>query len=181
MSRLFILSRAAGYKRRLLLAASFLLLAGTAVGLPAAKAADSTKEALIHKVEVDSMRNTVFTPDSPLLDSMLAPAKAANPNVSATTWAAVRTDTASAITSTLFGPDSAVSMAMEQSLNQLSTQELQHLDVLLTDPVLVKFQHTMASPDTQRALMQGMAASTLKMQSAMNDVLQRHGLKVPSP
>ena len=70
---------------------------------------------------------------------------------------------------------------MEQSLNQLSVQELQHLDTLLTDPVLVKFQHTMASPQTQRALMQGMAASTLKMQAAMNGVLQRHGLKLPSP
>ncbi|GFZ89755.1 hypothetical protein [Dyella caseinilytica] len=181
MQRLFIHSNAAGSKRRLLLGASFLLLAGAAIGLPVANAADATKDALIHKVEVDSMRNTVFTPDSPLLDSMLAPAKAANPNVSADNWAAVRADTASAITSTLFGPDSAVSTVMEQSLSQLSTQELQHLDVLLTDPVLIKFQHTMASPETQRALMQGMAASTLKMQGAMNDVLLRHGLKVPSP
>jgi hypothetical protein len=181
MQRSLFLSMAAGSKRRLLLSTSFLLLAGIAFGLPAANAADSAKDALIHKVEVDSMRNTVFTPDSPLLDSMLAPAKAANPNASANTWAAVRTDTASAITSTLFGPDSAVSTVMEQSLNQLSVQELQHLDTLLTDPVLMKFQRTMASPETQRALMQGMAASTLKMQAAMNDVLKRHGLNVPSP
>lgn len=181
MQRLFIQSSTAGSKRRLQLTVSFLLLASATLGMPAANAADATKDALIHKVEVDSMRNTVFTPDSPLLDSMLAPAKAANPKASAETWSAVRTDTASAITSTLFGPDSAVSTAMEQSLNQLSTQELQHLDTLLTDPVLVKFQRTMASPETQRALMQGMAASTVKMQAAMNDVLQRHGLKVPSP
>jgi hypothetical protein len=176
MQRSFIQSKAAG-SGRYLLGLSFLLM----TSLPVAHAADTTKDALIRKVEVDSMRNTVFTPDSPLLDSLLAPAKAANPTASADTWTAVRTDTASAITSTMFGPDSAVSQAMAQSLNQLSVAELQHLDTLLTDPVLVKFQRTMASPDTQRALMQGMAASTLKMQAAMNDVLQRHGLKVPSP
>jgi hypothetical protein len=180
MQRLAKPQAAPGSKRRLL-KASMLLIAGAVLAAPIANAADTAKDALIHKVEVDSMRNTVFTPDSPLLDSMLGPAKAANPNASEQTWNAVRTDSATAITTTLFGPDSAVSTAMEQSLNQLSVQELQHLDTLLTDPVLVKFQHTMASPQTQRALMQGMAASTLKMQAAMNGVLQRHGLKLPSP
>ena len=165
--------------RRRLLRASFTLIAGFALCSSAASAADTTKDALIRKVEFDSMRNTVFTPDSPLLDSMLAPAKAANPDVPANTWEAVRSDTASAITSILFGPGSGINTAMEQSLNQLSMQELQHLDTLLTDPVLIKFQHTMASPDTQRAMMQGLAASTMKMQSALDAVLQRHGLKVP--
>jgi hypothetical protein len=164
-----------------LLTARLLLAAGAVLGAAVTNAADAAKDTLIRKVEVDSMRNTVFTPDSPLLDSLLSSAKAANPDASEATWAAVRTDTAAAISSTLFGPDSAISAAMGQSLNQLSVQELQHLDTLLTDPVLIKFQHTMASPDTQRALIQGMAASTLKMQAAMNDVLQRHGLKVPSP
>jgi hypothetical protein len=168
-------------QRRWLLKASFVLLAGATACSFAASAADAAKEALIHKVAVDSMRNTVFTPDSPLLDNMLAPAKAANPNVPANTWTAVRTDTASAMTDVLFGPGSGISAAMEQSLSQLSVQELQHLDALLTDPVLIKYQHTMASPDTQRAMMQGMAASALKMQAALNDVLKRHGLKAPSP
>jgi hypothetical protein len=165
--------------RRWLLKASFLLLAGTLLGSSVAIAADTGKDALIRKVEFDSMRNTVFTPDSPLLDTMLAPARSANPNVAANTWEGVRADTASAITSILFGPGSGINAAMEQSLNQLSVQELQHLDTLLTDPVLIKFQHTMASPDTQRAMMQGLAASSMKMQSALDDVLKRHGLKVP--
>ncbi|MBE1162215.1 hypothetical protein [Dyella acidiphila] len=155
------------------------LLAGALLAASGVHAADPAKAALIHKVEIDSMKNTVFTPDSPLLDSMLGPAKAANPDASPQTWTAVRADTASAITATLFGPGSPVDAAMEQSLDQLSTPELQHLDALLTDPVLMKFQHTMASPDTQRALLQGMAASTLKMQAAMNAVLQRHSLKLP--
>jgi hypothetical protein len=159
----------------------FMLIAGTMLYTSAAVAGDATKDALIHKVTVDSMRNTVFTPDSPLLDTLLAPAKAANPGVSADTWAVVQADTASAVSAALFGPDSGISTAMEQSLNQLSVQELQHLDALLTDPVLVKFQRTMASPETQRAMMQGMAASTMKMQAALDDVLKRHGLKVPSP
>jgi hypothetical protein len=168
-------------RRRVLPGAFFVLIAGTALYSTAVIAADATKDALIHKVEVDSMRNTVFTPDSPLLDTMLAPAKAANPDASADTWTVVRADTASAVSTTLFGPGSGISAAMEQSLNQLSVQELQHLDTLLTDPVLVKFQRTMASPQTQRAMMQGMAASTMKMQAALDDVLKRHGLKVPSP
>jgi len=167
--------------RRQLLKASFMLLAGAASLSFAASAADTSKQALIQKVTIDSMRNTVFTPDSPLLDNMLAPAKTANPNVPAVTWTAVRTETAAAMTEVLFGPDSSINAAMEQSLSQLSVQELQHLDALLTDPVLIKFQHTMASPDTQRAMMQGMASSAEKMQAAMNDVLKRHGLKVPSP
>jgi hypothetical protein len=164
-----------------LLKRSWVLVAGAVLCSHVASAADTTKDALIHKVEVDSMKNTVFTPDSPLLDSMLAPAKEANPDVPAGTWNEVRADTASAVTAVLFGPGSGISAAMEQSLNQLSVQELQHLDALLTDPVLIKFQHTMASPDTQRAMMQGLTSSTLKMQAALNDVLRRHGLKVPSP
>jgi hypothetical protein len=165
--------------RRPVLQATFMLIAGVMLCSSVAMAADTTRDALIRKVEFDSMRNTVFTPDSPLLDSMLAPAKEANPDVPASTWEAVRADTASAITSILFGPGSGINTAMEQSLNQLSMQELQHLDTLLTDPVLIKFQHTMASPDTQRAMMQGLSASTTKMQSALDAVLQRHGLKVP--
>jgi hypothetical protein len=166
---------------RRLLKTSFVLIAGALLWSATATSADTAKDALIHKVEVDSMKNTVFTPDSPMLDSLLAPAKEANPNVSAATWTAVRTDTASAISTVMFGPGSGISAAMEQSLNQLSVQELQHLDALLTDPVLIKFQQTMASPNTQRAMMQGLASSTLKMQAALNEVLQRHGLKVPSP
>lgn len=181
MPRSIIQRTVSAANRRLLLKASFALIASTALFASVAIAADDAKAALIHKVAIDSMKNTVFTPDSPLLDSMLAPAKAANPNVAAATWTAVRTDTASALTDVLFGPGSGVSTAMEQSLNQLSVQELQHLDALLTDPVLVKFQHAMASPDTQRAMMQGMAASAAKMQSALDDVLKRHGLKVPTP
>jgi hypothetical protein len=167
--------------RRLLPGVFLTLMAGTALYSSAIIAADASKEALIQKVEVDSMRNTVFTPDSPLLETMLAPAKAANPNVSAATWTVVRADTASAASSALFGPGSGVSTAMEQSLSQLSVQELQHLDALLTDPVLVKYQRIMASPETQRAMMQGMTASAMKMQTALDDVLKRHGLKVPSP
>jgi hypothetical protein len=166
--------------RRLLLKTFFMLFAGGLLGSSVAIATDTAKDALIHKVEIDSMRNTVFTPDSPMLDAMLAPAKAANPNVAAATWGAVRTDTASALTSILFGPDSGIHTALAQSLNQLSVQELQHLDALLTDPVLIKFQHTMANPDTQRAMMQGLTTSSMKMQSALDDVLKRHGLKVPA-
>jgi hypothetical protein len=179
MQRSTIQTAGSAGNRRLLLKASFMLLAGALLCSSAAAAADASKDALIRKVEFDSMRNTVFTPDSPLLDTMLSPAKAANPNVDANTWEGVRTDTASAITSVLFGPGSGISTAMEQSLNQLSVAELQHLDTLLTDPVLIKFQRTMASPDTQRAMMQGLTASSMKMQAALDDVLKRHGLKVP--
>lgn len=181
MQRSLIGHSASTSRRQLLLTTSFMLIAGATLCSSSAIAADATRDALIQKVEIDSMKNTAFTPDSPLLDSMLAPAKAANPNVSATTWAAVQTDTATSITAVLFGPDSGVNAAMGQSLNELSNTELQHLDALLTDPVLIKFQRAMASPATQRAMLQGMSASALKMQAALNAVLTRHGLKLPSP
>ncbi|WP_404601044.1 hypothetical protein [Dyella lipolytica] len=144
-------------------------------------AAEPTRDALIHAAEVAYLKSAVFTPDSPMMDAMLAPAKSANPDVSADIWAAVKADTGSAITSVMFGPGSAVETTMHQSLDKLSNAELQHLTVLLSDPVMLKFQQLMADPSTQRDLMQGLMGSTAKMQAAVNGVLVRHGLKVPSP
>lgn len=176
-------SRRASLKNglRAFMPAVLIVATGTIGICSQAVAADSSRDALIHAAEVAYLKSAVFTPDSPVMDAMLAPAKSANPDVSADIWAAVKADTGLAITSVMFGPGSAIETTMHQSLDKLSNAELQHLTVLLSDPVMMKFQQLMADPSTQRELMQGMVASSAKMQVAVNGVLVRHGLKVPSP
>jgi hypothetical protein len=159
-----------------------LMLAASAIGICSqAVAADSSRDALIRAAEMAYLKTAVFTPDSPMMDAMLAPAKAANPGVADDVWASVKADTGSAITSVMFGPGSVVETTMHQSLDKLSDAELQHLTVLLSDPVMMKFQQLMADPSTQRQLMQGLMGSAVKMQAAVNGVLVRHGLKTPQP
>ncbi|RUL64218.1 hypothetical protein EKH79_09205 [Dyella dinghuensis] len=159
-----------------------LIIAASTIGIGSqAVAADASRDALIRAAEMAYLKSAVFTPDSPMMDALLAPAKAANPDVSDDVWAGVKADTGSAITSVMFGPGSAVETTMHQSLDKLSNPELQHLTVLLSDPVMIKFQQLMADPSTQRELMQGLMGSTVKMQAAVNGVLVRHGLKVPGP
>lgn len=166
---------------RVFMPAVLILVASTIGICSQAVAADASRDTLIRAAEMAYLKSAVFTPDSPMMDALLATAKSANPDVSDDVWASVKADTGSAITSVMFGPGSAVETTMHQSLDKLSNPELQHLTVLLSDPVMIKFQQLMADPSTQRELMQGLMGSTVKMQAAVNGVLVRHGLKVPSP
>jgi hypothetical protein len=77
-------------------------------------------ETHLSAVEMAYLKSAVFTPDSPMMDALLAPAKSANMDVSDDIWAAVKADTGSAITSVMFGPGSAVEMTMHESLDKLS-------------------------------------------------------------
>jgi hypothetical protein len=159
----------------------FFALITISLSISSAHADDSAKQLLIRKVEMRSMKSAFFGPDSPLLDSMLASARAANPNVSQSAWGQIKVETSTAIISTLSGPGSFVSAVMDSPLCQLSVGELEHLDAMLNDPVILKYQSAMADPSNQRAMMRDMTESELKMQAAINNVLKRHGLNAPSP
>ena len=66
---------------------------------------------------------------------------------------------------------------LRTALEPLSQGELERLEALLNDPAYLKFQTAMSSPTAQQKFMQAIMGNTLRMQTAINEVLVRHGLK----
>jgi hypothetical protein len=142
----------------------------------------SSRDVLIGQVEAAYTQAMILTPDSPLFDLYLAEAKSANPGVSSATWSEIKRDLSPAVTKVLIEQGGMVDVALRQSMESLSDDELQKLNVIFVDPTYKRFQAAMASPATQQQMLQSIMASAPKMNAVVDKVLAMHGLKVtPSP
>lgn len=141
-----------------------------------------SRDVLIGQVEAAYTQAMILTPDSPLFDLYLGEAKSANPGVSSATWSEIRRDLSPEVSRVLIERGGMVDVALRQSMESLSDDELQKLSVIFGDPTYKKFQAAMASPSTQQKMLQSIMASASKMSAVVDKVLAMHGLKVtPSP
>ena len=138
--------------------------------------AQTPREELLEKVEAEYLSAMVFAPDSPLLKNLLAPAAKVNAAVAPDEWARVSNEASQAVTRMFTAKNGPLDMAFRASLQDLSDDELAHLDRLLGDPVYQKFQHAASTPESQRRMLQAVLANSMNMHAAVNAVLARHGL-----
>lgn len=140
----------------------------------------SPRDVLIGQVEAAYTQAMILTPDSPLFDLYLSEAKSANPEVSSATWSEIRRDLSPEVSKVLTERGGMVDAALRQSMESLSDDELKKLSVIFVDPTYKKFQAAMASPSTQKQMLQSIMASASKMNAVVDKVLAMHGLKVTS-
>jgi hypothetical protein len=139
--------------------------------------ADSpTREALIDQIETQYIATAIVSSDSPVINSMLQPAMAANPGASPETWQSVRKDTAAALTKMFTEKGSTMDLLIRSSLESFSDKELKSLSLVLSDPSFRKFQAAMSGPAAQQQLQAGMAKAGLRLGPLINAVLVNHNL-----
>lgn len=135
------------------------------------------REILIDQVEAAYMQSVVFTPESPIVESLLSGAKTANSNVSNATWVAIQSETAAALSKIMIARGGVMDTLLRKSLEPMSDDELRRLIELFQDPAYKKLQTSMANPLAQKQLMQAFANSALAMLGAINTILEGRGLK----
>lgn len=131
----------------------------------------------IERIEALQLNESVFTPDSPFLMSMLQPALQANPGVGDEELHAIRIEAAPALSKVLTEPGGLLDTTYRTALAPLSDAELDRLAELLSDPVWRKFNASMAAPATQQQFVKALMSNTLQTRAALDAVLTKHGLK----
>ncbi|MDA8094460.1 MAG: hypothetical protein M0T84_11240 [Betaproteobacteria bacterium] len=138
-----------------------------------------SREALIQKIEGEYSSTTFFSPDSPLVQTLLAPAKSVNPGVSNAVWQGIAKEIAPALGRAVNGKGGVMDSVLRTPLETLSDSDLQRLMVILSDPVYKKFQTAITSPAAQRRVVQSMMANAWKLNVVVDQALTEHKLNVP--
>jgi hypothetical protein len=157
-----------------------LLIAGVLFSAAARADDDPARTALISRIAVQYFSMSGISPDSPMLNMMLANARKLNPSVDEDGWRDIETEVAPAIITGMIAKGAAFDAYFNSVLNALSTTELKRLSGLLADPVYVKFARAMNSPDNQKRMLAGILnGDPMTISRAINSVLERRGLNVP--
>lgn len=135
-----------------------------------------SRDAVIARIE-QQFCNTVLTADSPVVASVLTPARQANPNLNPDEWRDITKEASVAISESMTQRGGMLDTAFRAAIASLSDAELKRLETLLSDPTYRKFSAAMTSPATQQKVVEAVAMNGLLMQAAVNGVLARHGLK----
>lgn len=138
--------------------------------------AQTPREALIDLAAATYLQNTLLSAESPMLDMWLQEPKAKNRQVSDETWRDIKGKFAVSLSSVLGKKDGMLDKMLRHSLNSLSDAELQRIVEILNDPTYARFQKIMASPESQKQLLQVMISDAFAMQAALNDILREYGL-----
>ena len=143
-----------------------------------ASAQTSQREMTIrHIVEVAFNQANVYSAKSPIIESLLGPAKSANPGVSPEAWEKMKPELSAALTKAMSENGGILGGALNGAFDGLSDSELERVSQLLDDPAYRKFQVALANPAVQRRVMQSSMASAGRMNATVNAVLASHGLK----
>lgn len=153
------------------------LVLSLVLGSSIASAQTTSREALIGRVEKSYLQTRMFPATSPILDRMLGPAMSANPGVSSKQWSDIRKEVASALIAVMMEKGGLLDTLLRNSMANLSDPDLERLAHIVSDPVFQQFRAAMASPSSQKQLMQAIYVNVPKMNMALNGVLVRHGLK----
>ena len=139
--------------------------------------AQTPRDATIERIEAMYLSADVFTLDSPFLKLILDPAREANADVPPDEWAKVLGEVSLAVSQAFAVTGGPIDVAFRASVRDLSDDELDRLERLLSDPVYLKYQEAMRTPQTQGQLLQGIMSAGFSIEAAVNAVLSRHGLK----
>lgn len=131
---------------------------------------------LIDRAEAAYLQYALLSPNSPMLDLWLQAPREKNRQVSEETWRAVREQLAAALTKVLGQRGGVMDSVLRQSMSSLSDSDLQRIVEILNDPAYARFQQAVASPESQKQLLQTIIGSALAMQGALNEILRQHGL-----
>jgi hypothetical protein len=142
-----------------------------------ALAQPAKRELLIENIETEYVSTEMFSSDSPVLNSILAPAMTANPGTPPETWHTVKVEVAAAVAKMFTEKGSPLDVLVRNSLESLSDKELKTLSQLLSDPTYKKFQAGMSSPSAQQQMSSGMAKAGLQLGPLINTILASHHLK----
>jgi hypothetical protein len=148
-----------------------------ALFLLSSSAGAASRDDLINEIESAYIASALISADSPMLDMMLAPAKAANSAVAPDVWLSVKTEVAKSFTQIFTAKGSTMDIIIRQSLQSFSDKELQTLDQILHEPVYKRFQNAVASPATQKQMFDGMMKASSHLIDVINTVLEKHQLK----
>jgi hypothetical protein len=132
---------------------------------------------LERRLEIAYAKVAVFTSDSPLLEHLLQSAKAANQSAGSDVWQAIKPEFSEAATSVLMADGGPLGGALHPALASLSDSELDHLVLLIEDPVFGRFQAALASPEVQRVSLAAVSKKAMLLGPALNAVLAKHGLR----
>ena len=132
---------------------------------------------LEHRLEIAYAKVAVFSSDSPLLERLLQSAKAANQSAGSDVWQAIKPEFSEAATSVLMADGGPLGGALHPALAGLDDSELDHLVLLIEDPVYGRFQAALASPDVQRVTLAAVSKKAMLLGPALNAVLTKHGLR----
>jgi hypothetical protein len=135
------------------------------------------RDAIIEKLESTYMKTLTFSPESPLVKNMLAPATMVNPGVGNEVWAEIAKEVAPGLSNAMLEKGGLMDTFFRHAVEPLSETELRKLEAVFTDPTYLKFQAAMNSPAAQRQVMQGLMGAAMKMNTTINNVLVKHGLK----
>ena len=138
---------------------------------------DSDREVYITKIESLFFRTAFLSADSPFVSNLLGAAKSANPGVSAEVWTSVASESAIAFEAILKEKGGPMDTVFRSAFQDMSTSELEHLSVLLSDPVFQKYSAATRSMATQRQLAGALMQTTFMLNEAINKILVAHGLK----
>lgn len=157
------------------------MLIGALLSLFTASACASpvSREALIQNIEGEYSSTTFFSPHSPFVQTLLAPAKSVNPGVSNSVWQGIAKEIAPALGEAVNGRGGLMDSILRTPLETLSDSDLQRLTVILSDPVYKKFQTAITSPTAQRQVVQSMMANAWKLNAVVDRALAEHKLNVP--
>jgi hypothetical protein len=155
---------------------SILLAAVFVAGHTSAQSA--SREATIEHIEALTFGQTnVYTPDSPIVALLITEAKAANPAEPQSTWDSIKAELATALAKAMTENGGPMRGVLSGALDSMSDAELNRLANMLDDPAYRKFQAALSTPSLQRRIMAASGANGARMQSALNTVLAKHGLK----
>jgi hypothetical protein len=139
--------------------------------------AQTPRDVTIERIEAMYLSGTVLTPDSPCLKIILASTRDANSDVPPDEWARVSGEVSLGVSQAFAAKGGLIDVAFRASVRDLSDDEIDRLERVLSDPTYQKFQEAMRTPQTQGQLMQAIVSAGLIIDAAVNTVLSRHGLK----
>lgn len=134
------------------------------------------REALIGRIESIYIQTTMLSADSPFIEMFIGSAKSANPGVDGDTWSGIKQEITPMLSKVMTEKGGLMDVFLRKSLENFSDAELEKLSQILSNPIYNKFQIAMASPSTQRELVQALFGYTLNFNAVINSVLVKHGL-----
>jgi hypothetical protein len=132
---------------------------------------------LIQRIEKSYTQATAFTADSPFVDTIIRSARVANAQASPELWQSIKPEFSSALNEAQHANGGPLAGQVNSILSGMSDSDVEHLAVLLEDPILLEFQAAAASPAIQQKAMQAASGLVLRYGAAINEILAHHGLK----
>jgi hypothetical protein len=158
-------------------AARLLLLCCLAAPAAVAQTSTAQREAAITRIERAYAQTSLLAPDSPFTDNLLGGARAANPGVTDETWTSLKPEITAGVSAVMLDHGGLIDSLVRASVAALTDEELQRLLRIYEDPVFLKMQSAMGSSATQRQIAAAMWGDSVRIGSAINAVLSRHGLR----